>query len=1120
MLNLPPIRKRRRWRAPKLSLRTVALAFAAQIVLVVVAVGALSLHNGRLAVDELAKRLTERATQELQLEIAHYFDVPQNANHAVKVALETAALDLDDRPALARLFAQQLEFFNTAETVQIATVGEDWRYFGVGYARTLAEDGLKEDDPVVKRADREAGKSTADFVQYRYRSDGTTREELDRREGYDLNGRDWYANAVASAAKSDAFTWSPVYTTVSARELGIMGTDPLFDSEGRLVAIVGTDLRLGTLAGFLAKSAPGDNGKAYLLERKNGKPDPIATSDGEIFRTAEDGSQVRLTLADLPLLKSIWTSIASEGGLQAGWDAFFARAEVRSISIGGQDYFVHCTSLKSKLGLDWALVSVVSPDDFSGRIREQMQNQTLALCAFALILAMAIVALIRSSIGLPILALSGMAHRLSNGNFDGNFDRFLSARIRPRLRIHEIELLRDALEKMRYQLQASLDHLTAEIGQSQERFASTFRESPHPSVIVDRRDGKILQVNKRFISLFEVGEGKSSSIGETEEHWWAEPEQRQRIKDRIDRGDEVQDVEAKFSTATGKIVTVLLSATPIELEGVPCLMATATDISERRKLESKLRAQREAAPDGILIWDENSRIATRNQRFLDLWEIDPAMFEDVEGEPDAVTQAVTAAMCARLKDPQEFSSTLDFYREYRTRPDRQQDIELQLPVQGDRIFERHSAPIFSQDSTKEFFGRIWFFRDVTDLRQRERKARENEAYVRMILDNIPQQVFWKNKKLVFQGCNTHWAKAAGLESPDDAIGKTDFSLLPQELAQKFRAADRAIIENNAPVLHVQAEKSKPGEDGKKIWLDISKLPIHNEDGNVIGILGVIDDITIRREAEEALRKEQERSEELLLNILPESIAASLKVEQRSIAKSFKCASILFADIVGFTPLSAELEPIELVDLLNQIFSIFDSRARYHGLEKIKTIGDAYMVAGGLPIENANHINAIAEMALEMQEAVQKLREQLGLDLSIRVGIHIGPVVAGVIGAIKFTYDLWGDTVNIASRMESSGEPDCIQISEATYQAIHTRYECEPRGTIEVKGKGEMKTYWLKDRNGFFQYRSDYDLQHEGAKLEEVIAEVHSLTIDDTSTIVSSDRVRDDDSDDRSHGDES
>ena len=214
-----------------------------------------------------------------------------------------------------------------------------------------------------------------------------------------------------------------------------------------------------------------------------------------------------------------------------------------------------------------------------------------------------------------------------------------------------------------------------------------------------------------------------------------------------------------------------------------------------------------------------------------------------------------------------------------------------------------------------------------------------------------------------------------------------------------------------------------------------------------------------------LRVEQEKSENLLLNILPKEIAAILKNENRTIADLYDGASILFADMVGFTPLTAHMQPREMVDLLNRVFTHFDSLVDKHGLEKIRTIGDSYMVAAGVPRPRADHAQALAGMALEIQEYLRTDPACLSQRLNFRIGINSGPVVAGVIGRKKFIYDLWGDAVNTASRMESHGTPGRIQITRSTYELIRDQFVCELRGRIPIKGKGEMETWYLLARQG-------------------------------------------------------
>ena len=218
------------------------------------------------------------------------------------------------------------------------------------------------------------------------------------------------------------------------------------------------------------------------------------------------------------------------------------------------------------------------------------------------------------------------------------------------------------------------------------------------------------------------------------------------------------------------------------------------------------------------------------------------------------------------------------------------------------------------------------------------------------------------------------------------------------------------------------------------------------------------EIEDRKQAEAALKAEQEKSEKLLLNILPMKIADQLKLKAGAIASRFEEATILFADIVDFTELSAAVPPSHLVRLLNDIFSAFDCIADQLGLEKIKTIGDAYMVVGGLPNPRQDHAEAILEMAIQMMGKIRDFRRVDGSPFQLRIGINTGPVIAGVIGIKKFSYDLWGDAVNIASRMESQGIVNRIQVSESTYQRIKHRYDFEDRGYIRIKGRGHMRAY--------------------------------------------------------------
>ena len=215
-----------------------------------------------------------------------------------------------------------------------------------------------------------------------------------------------------------------------------------------------------------------------------------------------------------------------------------------------------------------------------------------------------------------------------------------------------------------------------------------------------------------------------------------------------------------------------------------------------------------------------------------------------------------------------------------------------------------------------------------------------------------------------------------------------------------------------------------------------------------------------REKTELIEEKNRENEALLLNILPGEVASRLKSGEHEIADSFADVTVLFADLVGFTALSSGILAEELVDMLNGLFSRFDQIASELGIEKIKTIGDCYMAVCGLPTACTDHAERMARMALRILDVVREYNVEKGLNLHIRIGLNSGPVVAGVIGATKFIYDLWGDTVNLASRMESTGVPDQIQVTRSVYEHLKDGFEFESRGVIHVKGKGEIETWLL------------------------------------------------------------
>ncbi|MCC3594721.1 MAG: PAS domain-containing protein [Microcoleus sp. PH2017_28_MFU_U_A] len=338
------------------------------------------------------------------------------------------------------------------------------------------------------------------------------------------------------------------------------------------------------------------------------------------------------------------------------------------------------------------------------------------------------------------------------------------------------------------------------------------------------------------------------------------------------------------------------------------------------------------------------------------------------------------------------------------------------------------------------------------LRQKqvEAKLRSSDEQIVNFLEGMSDAFFALDPQWRFTYVNYKAAQFLQRE-PEELFGKNFWEEYPDLVNSVFYKESHEAVSKQVGVTFDKYYHPL------KVWLEVRAFPSHD------GISVFFHDITKRKQMESALRKEQKKTDSLLLNILPEAIADRLKHEPGVIADKFEKATILFADLVNFTQISTTMSATKLVYLLNEIFSTFDQLTDKHGLEKIKTIGDAYMVVGGIPIERPDHAEAIAEMALDMLAAIQELNVKLDSNFDIRIGINSGPVVAGVIGTKKFIYDLWGNAVNTASRMESHGIPGSIQVSFYTYDLLRDKYEFEERGLIEIKGKGEMRTYFMTGR---------------------------------------------------------
>lgn len=308
-------------------------------------------------------------------------------------------------------------------------------------------------------------------------------------------------------------------------------------------------------------------------------------------------------------------------------------------------------------------------------------------------------------------------------------------------------------------------------------------------------------------------------------------------------------------------------------------------------------------------------------------------------------------------------------------------------------------------------------------------------------------------------CNQTLLKRLGY-TKEEVLSKTIFELYHPDDVEKVQENVRTFSETGKLVYtELRALKN----DGETIEISLNYVPVIDEQGKILYSNAALRDVSELRQAQRELDAERVRTEELLLNTLPKSIVERLKKSPSVIADRLANSTILFCDIRGFTEMSSQISPDRLISTLNVVFSEFDHLVSFYDVEKIKTIGDAYMVAGGLPVPRDDHAEVIGELALEMRSALDRLNQIFDHPLQVRVGINSGPVVAGVIGKKKLAYDLWGESVNTAAHLQTEGNAGEILVGEATYKLIKDKFIFEDRGEIKIKGGQRVQTFVLKSK---------------------------------------------------------
>ncbi len=361
-------------------------------------------------------------------------------------------------------------------------------------------------------------------------------------------------------------------------------------------------------------------------------------------------------------------------------------------------------------------------------------------------------------------------------------------------------------------------------------------------------------------------------------------------------------------------------------------------------------------------------------------------------------------------------------------------------------------------------GQMLLLRDLTAHAEVEASLRQQKEYYESLILNSPVAMVTINLRFTVVSWNPAAERLFGY-TRQEAIGRNLLRLVSGEegpIRQETDTTARRALEQG----RVQTLTRRLRRDGTPVDVELLAVPVMVE-GEHVGFIAIYHDLTELRRLHEqevahlrTIQRERERVDQLLLNILPKPVADRLKQGQRIIVEHFSDVTVLFADLVDFTRFSTQHTPPDVLQVLNMVFSVFDQLTDEFGVEKVKTIGDAYMAVGGLSLPRSDHAEAMANLALAMRAEVLKLGDQLQIPLHLRIGLHSGPVTAGVISGKKFAYDLWGDTVNTASRMESHGVVDGIHLSEAVYERLRGRFRFQDQGLVPVKGKGPMRTWLL------------------------------------------------------------
>ncbi|WP_448562881.1 adenylate/guanylate cyclase domain-containing protein [Trichothermofontia sp.] len=1024
---------------PKLRLRTtLVIPFILQIVVTVGLVGYLSFRNGQKAVTDLATQLSAQASDRVRQQLSSYLAIPLQVSRVNVQAIALGILNPVDQETTTRFLWEQMKVFKNLSYINVGT--EAGAFLGVG----------REDNGLLY-VEQMLPNDRFKYQRYALDNEGKPRQWL-ATEVYRFQEDAWYQNAAIAGSP----LWSSIYQWSDRPEiLSLSASYPLYDAEQRLVGVFGVDLILSQISDFLRTLQVSPAGQVFVIERDGLI---VASSSAEPPYRKVQGEAQRLNV--LHSQDALIRQTATQLRDRFGSFAQITTPSLLSLRISNDEKaFVSVTPWQDDLGLDWLVVVVIPEADFMTQITANTHN-TLWLCGGALILSILIGGGTATRVSRPILQISEAATALAHGDVNQQV---------PSSHLLEIDRLAIAFNRMA----ASLKHSITALRQSKARHQAILNAIPD-LILRIHEDGTYLDVEPaKGINL--VATSTEWIIGKrldevlpldlAEQYLQAirvaiQSREIQIFEHRLQVGDKEREYEVRVVCSGPAEAIVILRD----------ISDRQTALRDRQQAEAKLLASEERYRSLVA----NIPGAIYRCRVDSEWTMEylTDAITSISGYPatDFIENRVHSY--ASIIHPED-RALVDIVTNHALVTKEPFVLEYRILHRDGSIRWVHEQGrgVFDSDNHPLYLDGVIF--DITERKQAERSLRHSEATNRALVAAIPDLLLRVNREGKYLsnaiGANRLQAISGGTS---ELAGSTVWDSLPPDLAQlRMQAIEQALATGS---LQVYEQCLTPHD---RIIYEEVRVAVMGEDE----VLVMVRDISDRKRAEEALRlaneeleqrveartaelrKEKERSEKLLLNILPAEIVERLKQADASPAEHFEEATILFADIVGFTNLATKLEPMQLVDGLNQIFSAFDQLTEKYNLEKIKTIGDAYMVVGGLPTPRPDHAFAIADMALDMQAHMRNLDSILGDSLQLRIGINTGPVIAGVIGIKKFIYDLWGDAVNIASRMESQGKPGHIQVTEATYMCLRDRYILEPRGSVPIKGRGEMMTYWLLGR---------------------------------------------------------